>query len=103
VHVNVLSVYINAILRGNPEFIKTILKHRLNSPYHGYFLFTFLPIGRDDQNGGMIGYSRREGLVAILEGGVAMVKSAQLASSTGDVWIKLRSPFPQISFINVPR
>ena len=52
---------VNVILRGNPEHfpvrvIKTVLKHgfqlvrpALNSPYHRYLQFKFLPIGRESR------------------------------------------------------
>jgi hypothetical protein len=59
------------------HMIKTILKHgfrlvrpALNSTNHGYFLFEFLPIGREEQDGVVVRFAERrvgEGLVSILE------------------------------------
>jgi hypothetical protein len=66
--------------RGYPEhipvcLIKTILKHglllvrpALTSTYHEYFLFEFLPTGREEQNGVMIRFAEGitgEGLVGV--------------------------------------
>ena len=61
-----IHVFVNVILRGYPEHIpvcviKTVLKRgfrlvrpALNRPQHKYFLFEFLPIGREEQNGVVI-------------------------------------------------
>lgn len=80
--------------------IKTILKcgfllvrPALNSPQHGYFLFEFLPIGREDQNRVVIRFAAgraEEGLVGIPEVVVAVVDCFSSASTTVNVLIELR-------------
>ena len=62
-----------------------ILIGQTSIPQHGYFLFEFLPIGREDQNGVVIRFAERrgeEGLVGIPEVGVAVVDCFGNASPT---------------------
>ena len=66
-----VRVNVNVILWGYPEhipvcLIKTTLKSVfrlvrpvLNIPYYGYFLFEFLPIGREEQSGVVVRFSER--------------------------------------------
>jgi hypothetical protein len=94
------------------QSIKTILKRgfrlvrpALNSTKHGYFLFEFLPIGREEQDGVVVRFAERkagEGLVSIPEVGIEMVESLSSASSTVDMLIELRQPSPQICFVKIP-
>jgi hypothetical protein len=112
-----LSVFVDIILwsyleRITVRVIKTILKcgfrlvrPALNSPYHGYFLFEFLPIEKEEQNGVVVRFAERrarEGLVGMAEVGVTVVECFSSASTTVGMLIELRQPFPQICFVKIP-
>ena len=92
--------------------IKTILKRgfrlvrlALNSTKHGHFLFEFLPIGREEQDGDVVRFAERrvgEGLVSILEVWIAMAESLRSTSRTVNMLVEFWQPNPQICFVKIP-
>ena len=81
-----LDYFLTSYLEHIPvHLIKTILKHifrlvrpALNSTKHGYFLFEFLPIGLEEQDGDVDWFAVRragEGLLSIQEVWIAMFES----------------------------
>jgi hypothetical protein len=77
----------------------------LNRPEHGRFLFKFLSIGWEQQNGVMVRFSERrarEGFVCIAEVRVAMIQNAASPGRAFDMLIKCREPYFPISFVKIP-
>ena len=84
------NIYPSPRDQNNPEV--WILIGQTNSPKHGYFLFEFLPIGREKQNGVVVRFAERmtgDGLVGIPEVGVTAVECISSASTTVNVLIEL--------------
>jgi hypothetical protein len=74
----------------------------LDRPEHGHFLFQFLSIGWEQQNGVMVRFDEGragEGFVCIVEVRVAMVENA---TSLFNMLIKFRKPCSQISHVKIP-
>ncbi len=72
----------------------------------GYFLFQFLPINRQKQNGRVIGFAERwagEGFVCVSEGSVTMVQYMISTRVDGDVLKVFWSYCSEVGFIKVPR
>ena len=112
-----ISVYINVVVRCYPEHIpvhviKAILKlgirlvgPALNRPEHGRFLFEFLSIGWEQQNGVVVRFAERrtrKGFVCVAEIRVAMIQSCARPGRAFDMLIQFREPCFQISLVKIP-
>jgi hypothetical protein len=69
------------------------IRPALNSSIHGYILFEFLPIGREEKNGVVVRFAegrKGEGLVCIAEVRKAVIQCIVRTSATINMLIEFR-------------
>jgi hypothetical protein len=77
----------------------------LNRPERGSFLFKSLSIGREQQNGVMVSFSKRrarEGLIIVAEVRITMIQGFTSPGCTINMLIEFRESCFQISLVKNP-